>query len=255
MSFNIRYGTANDGDNSWNARKEFLLQLIRAQSPHLMGLQEALRFQLDEIRSALPHYGESGCGRDDGRTKGEYTAILYDSSRFVPVSEGTFWFSDAPSLPGSVGWGNRITRICSWVRLRDRLDSQTIDIYNVHLDHESQPSRYRSAQALLDTIRHRSSPNPVLIMGDFNAGEMNPAVRLVAEAGFSDTFRRIHPRDSLVGTFHGFTGSRQGEKIDYIFASEKVFVIDAAILRNDMRGRYPSDHYPVTARIQFINTR
>jgi len=255
MSFNIRYGTAEDGDNSWDFRKKFLVQLIRDESPQLIGLQEALRFQLDEIRSALPQFAEVGCGREDGLTTGEYAAILFDTTRFTPVTHGTFWFSDTPSLPGSVSWGNKITRICSWVRLRDKTELRPVEVYNLHLDHESQQSRYRSVQALLDTIRYRSSPHPVLIMGDFNAGELNPAVRLLLDAGFSDTYRAVHPHDSLVGTFHAFKGSQTGEKIDYIFADAKTSVTNAMILRKNVRGRYPSDHFPVTARIQFNNGR
>ena len=255
MSFNIRYGTADDGNDSWMLRKESLLQLIRDQSPQLMGLQEALRFQLDEIRRAFPQFAESGCGRDDGHFKGEYAAILYDTTRFAPVSEGTFWFSDTPSMPGSIGWGNRITRICTWIRLLDTRDARTVDVYNLHLDHESQPSRYLSVQALLDTIRLRSSASPVLVIGDFNAGEMNPAIRLLREASFFDTYRKINPRDSLAGTFHGFKGSRTGEKIDYIFADARTTVIDASIIRDEIQGRYPSDHFPVTARIQFNSSR
>ena len=254
MSFNIRYGTAEDGDNSWNFRKAFLFQLIRDRSPHILGLQEALRLQLDEIRSALPQFREAGRGREDGHAKGEYAAILFDTTCFFLLQEGTFWFSDTPDIPGSVSWGNKITRICTWATLRNKVDSRSIDVYNVHLDHESQSSRVRSARALLDTIRSRSSQRPVLIMGDFNAGESNPAVMLVKEAGFSDTFRAIHPGDSLVGTYHAFNGLRHGEKIDYILVDANASVIDASILRDERLGRYPSDHFPVTAAIEFKTT-
>lgn len=255
MSFNIRYGTADDGDNGWQFRREFLIELIRRESPHILGLQEAMRFQLDEIRSALPHFAEAGCGRDDGRSGGEYAAILFDTTRFSLRSQGTFWFSDTPSMPGSVSWGNRVTRICTWARLYDVLDGETVDVYNLHLDHESQPSRYRSVQTLIDTIRQRASQSPVLILGDFNAGESNPAVRLLHAAGFSDTYRNAHPLDSLVGTFNAFSGSSRGEKIDYIFTDSKGSLTDAAILRNENRGKYPSDHFPVTAGIQFSKKR
>ncbi len=251
MSFNIRYGTAQDGDNSWSFRREQLFQLVRDRSPQILGLQEALRFQLDEIKSALPRFGEAGRGRDDGRTKGEYAAILFDTSRFALIREGTFWFSDSPTQAGSVSWGNKITRICTWTTLGDRQNSHSIDVYNVHLDHESQPSRVKSTQVLIDTIRSRNSPRPVLILGDFNAGESNPAVRLIKEAGFSDTFRTIHPFDSLVGTYHAFNGLRQGEKIDYILVDQNASVIDASIHHDGTSGRYASDHFPVTAIIRF----
>jgi endonuclease/exonuclease/phosphatase family metal-dependent hydrolase len=255
MSFNIRYGTADDGDNSWRFRKEFLLELIRRESPHILGLQEALRFQLDEIRSSLPQFAEAGSGRDDGHLGGEYAALLFDTTRFTLETQGTFWFSDTPSLPGSIGWGNNVTRICTWARLYDRIDARIVNVYNLHLDHESQPSRYRSVQSLIDTIRQRSSEDPVLILGDFNAGELNPALLLLRDNGFVDTYRAVHPHDSLVGTFNAFRGVTQGEKIDYILTDVKASVMNAAILRDENGGRYPSDHFPLTARIQFSESR
>jgi len=255
MSFNIRYGTAQDGANSWNFRKNFLCELIRRESPAILGLQEALHFQLEEILSVLPRFGMAGRGRDDGDTSGEYSALLFDTTRFSLSSQGTFWFSDSPSRPGSVSWGNMIPRICTWARLYDRVDARKIDVYNLHLDHESQPSRLRSVQSLIDTIRRRSSANPVLILGDFNAGEANPAMQQLRDAGFSDTYRSVHPYDSLVGTFNGFKGTTQGEKIDYIFADAHATVLKAAILRDEKNGRYPSDHFPVSTLIRLKEKR
>jgi len=255
MSFNIRYGTADDGGNSWRFRREFLLELIRRESPHILGLQEALRFQLDEIRSSLPQFAEAGSGRDDGHFGGEYAALLFDTTRFTLETQGTFWFSDTPSLPGSISWGNKIARICTWARLYDRIDARMVDVYNLHLDHESQQSRYRSVQSLIDTIRRRPSVGPVLVVGDFNAGELNPALQLLRDYGFSDTYRAVHPHDSLVGTFNAFKGATQGDKIDYILTDTKAHVISAGILRDENGGKYPSDHFPVTARIQIRKSR
>ena len=67
---------------------------------------------------------------------------------------------------------------------------------------------------------------------------------------FIDTFRAVQPDAGQVGTFHGFRGGRSGPKIDYIFADRNVTVRDAAILYDNTEGRYPSDHYPVMARIR-----
>ena len=154
MSFNIRYGTANDGDNHWNLRREFLFDVMRETDVDLAGLQEALDAQLGELLQVLPQYGLVGVGRDDGRTRGEYAAILYRRDRFRVSDAGTFWFSDTPEVVASRSWGNRITRICTWARFVDR-DGQAFWHYNVHLDHESQPSRERSATLLAERIAAR----------------------------------------------------------------------------------------------------
>jgi len=255
MSFNVRYGTANDGENSWPARRSLLFDVIRDQNADVIGLQEALAFQIDEIAAAVPLYGVIGVGRDDAARKGEYAAILYRRDRFHVAQSGTFWFSDTPEVVASKSWGNRITRICTWARLVDR-DGRAFWVYNVHLDHESQPSRERSVALLRARIDARAFPDePVIVTGDFNAGEANPALAaLTAGGAFVDTFRVAHPDEKVAGTFTGFhLGQTGGDKIDYIFVQPGVRVASAAILRTSRGGRYPSDHFPVTATVQFEN--
>jgi endonuclease/exonuclease/phosphatase family metal-dependent hydrolase len=220
MSFNIRYGTAKDGDNRWEERRDFLFDVVREQNADVIGLQEALDFQIDEIVRAVPLYAVAGVGRDDGARKGEHAAILFRTDRLQVAASGTFWFSDTPEVVRSTGWGNRITRICSWARFIDR-DGRALWVYNVHLDHESQPSREKSVALLRERIDARPFPGePVIVAGDFNVGESNPALRsLTGDGAFVDTFRVLHPDEKDVGTFTGFRSGRvEGEKIDYIFA-------------------------------------
>ncbi len=176
MSFNIRYGTANDGDNAWAHRRELTLATIADHAPHLLGLQEALHSQMQEIEQLLPRHQMIGVGRDDGVTRGEYAAIMVDTARFRIESNGTFWLSDTPTVPGSMHWGNRITRITTWVRVIDRYNGTAIRVYNLHWDHESQSSRERSAALLAERIRNAPEPGDrVIVMGDFNSDETNPA--------------------------------------------------------------------------------
>lgn len=257
MTFNIRYGTAEDGGDAWPLRRELLLDVIRAHKPHVLGVQEALRFQLDDVQRPFTDYGEVGVGRDDGGEAGEYSAILYDTSRLEVLEQGTFWFSATPQVPGSVSWGNRITRIATWARFRDLASGAAFYVYNMHWDHESQASRDSSAVLVLHHLAERPVADPVIVMGDFNAGETNSAFRallagdsLVAAAPrLLDTFRAIHPSATDVGTFHEFIGGVEGEKIDGVLVSHDWRVLDASIVRTARDGRYPSDHYPVTARV------
>lgn len=248
MSFNIRYGTANDGDDHWDKRKTFLVDVLREQAPDVIGLQEALYSQIAYIVQALPDYAMVGVGRDDGVRGGEYTAILYRTARLSLSRSDTFWFSDTPGIVGSKSWGNSITRICTWAQFTTP-DGRPLYVFNVHLDHQSQPSRERSAALLRKRVDGRDPKAPAIVMGDFNAGERNPAVTSMVEgATLRDTFRAKHPSASPVGTFTGFTFGRiSGEKIDHIFATTDWEVVDAAIVRTDRHQRYPSDHFPVTA--------
>ncbi|HXK60040.1 MAG TPA: endonuclease/exonuclease/phosphatase family protein [Acidobacteriota bacterium] len=249
MSFNIRYGTAADGDNHWSKRKELVFEVISGHKPDIVGLQEALRFQIDEILAAVPGYTFLGVGRDDGQTQGEHAAILFRTDRLTAVQHGNFWFSETPDKPGSKHWGNQITRICTWAQFKTREGDRRFYFYNLHLDHRSQPSREKSAELLLRKIAERESQDPVILTGDFNAGETNPAVVRIKEQ-FRDTFRVIHPDADQVATFNGFKEPPSGgDKIDFVFASPSLEVKEAAIVRDNRDGRYPSDHFPVTATI------
>lgn len=261
MSFNIRLGTANDGDDHWTRRREMLFELLREQNADLVGLQEAFRFQIEEILAAVPGYGVVGVGRDDGRAGGETSAILFRTSRFHVAESGTFWFSDTPDVPGTRTWGNRYNRVSSWARFID-VDGSGFYHYNLHLDHESQPSREKSVELLRTRIDARAVPtDPVIVTGDFNVGEDNPALHYLvgapgAPAGtprlLVDTFRVLHPTVTEVGTFTAFTfGQTQGDKIDYVLVLPGTEVLAADIIRTSRDGRYPSDHFPVTARIRF----
>jgi len=252
LSFNIRYGTAKDGENEWTLRRPMLFDLLREQDADLIGLQEALDFQIDEIVAAVPGYATVGVGRDDGRARGEFAAILFRKSRFRVAEAGTFWLSDTPAVPGSKTWGNNITRICTWTRLIDR-DGRGFFVYNVHLDHQSQPSRERSTQLLRERIDAKSTAaDPVVVTGDFNVGEKNPALATLL-GPFVDTFRVVRPQEKPAGTFTAFKfGNVEGEKIDYILTQPGTEVMHADIVRFTRNQRYPSDHFPVVARVRFV---
>lgn len=257
MSFNIRYGTANDGENHWKNRRGMVFDLLKEHDADLIGVQEALDAQLREIAREVPVYGVVGVGRDDGATRGEYAAILFRRDRFHVSDSGTFWFSDTPEVIASRHWGNTITRICTWARLVDR-DGRAFWHYNVHLDHQSQPSRERSTQLLAERIAaRRRTDEPVIVTGDFNVGEGNPAIATLlgpannVPAPFVDTFRVVHPDEKTVGTFSGFKfGEISGDKIDYVLVQPGTDVMSAEILRTSRDNRYPSDHFPVVARVR-----
>jgi len=255
LSFNVRYGTADDGTNSWLHRKELVCDVIRRQDSDFIGLQEALRFQIDAIRESLSEYDEVGVGRDDGRQAGEYAAILYKSDRWRAADSGTLWLSDSPDTPGSTSWGNEITRITTWARFVEKATGRALWLFNTHFDHVSQSSREKSAELLAHRIANRSTEDPVIVTGDFNAGENNPVIHYLKNAmnqspvTLVDTFRVLHPDATAVGTGGGFEGLRDGPKIDYVFAEPNARVRQAGIVYDNRDGRYPSDHFPVYARI------
>jgi len=259
MSFNIRYNNSGDGENAWPRRRAMVAEFLKAHKPDIIGLQEVLNSQLKDLSTDLPDYAFIGVGRDDGKEKGEYAAIMYRRDRFAAKESGTFWFSDTPDVVGTKSWGNNIVRICTWARFvavdpardgtrTERPDSEGFYVYNVHLDHESQPSRERSADLFLERLDARSIKAPFVLTGDFNAGEANVVIRKLKTL-LLDTFRMAHPEAKIVGTFNSFKGETGGDKIDYIFVPQLVTTRSATIHRDNTDGRYLSDHFPVSARI------
>jgi endonuclease/exonuclease/phosphatase family metal-dependent hydrolase len=263
MSFNIRNGNANDGANHWNLRKEFLYDVIREHAPDVLGLQEAVRFQLDALNQHFPEYGEVGIISDSTRHTGQYVSILYLKDRFEVHDSGTFWLSDTPTQP-SKSWGNHHLRNCTWARLVDKATQQPFYVYNTHLDDGSQPSREKAAQLIMQRFHRQTHRAPLILMGDLNVAEDNPVIAYLTGNGklngeatpliMVDTFRFIHPYETTVGTFNGFKGYASGPKIDYIFASAEFHTLDAAIVRTSRDGRTPSDHFPLTAHLRFKAT-
>lgn len=253
MSFNIRYGLANDESNSWSYRNHLVFDVLKNHDPAIVGLQEALDFQIDEIMTEIPSYASIGVGREaDGG--GEYSAILYSKKDFELLDSNTFWLSDTPEEP-STSWGNNLFRICTWALFRSRTSEREFYVYNTHFDHRSEASREESARLIATRIANRKhASTPFILMGDFNAGEDSvPIGILLNQAGkarMADTFRAIHANEANVGTFGAWVGKTDGEKIDYVFADARIDVLDATIVRDNANGRYPSDHYPVTARLR-----
>lgn len=248
MTFNIRYGTANDGLNSWPYRREACLEMLKTSGCPIIGLQEVLKSQLEEILTVMPDYRYLGMGREDGIEDGEYSAILYDATVLTSSDVGWFWFSDTPEIPASCTWGNICTRICTHAHFSGSFGE--FAFYNLHIDHESALSRSNSIDLLLSRISQRSNSSPVIVTGDFNDDETSAPIRKMAQAGFIDAYRSLHPDEPERQTYHGWEEVDEGPRIDYIFLQGVCLVEEATIDRRKFDGRFVSDHFPVTATLR-----
>jgi endonuclease/exonuclease/phosphatase family metal-dependent hydrolase len=259
MSFNIRYGTASDGDNHWDQRREFLLETIRTFNPDLLGTQETLKFQRDWLAAKLPDYEVLGVGRNDGKDDGEMMALYFRRDRFDRLDSGHFWLSETPDVIGSRSWDSALPRMVTWVRLQDRRQPDAVPLVflNTHFDHKGPQARLESARLLRQRVESLRDGAAVIVSGDFNAGaDSDPHGALFGEhAGTAsplvDSFRIAHPvATGDEGTFSGFEASEtKGARIDWIGVSRDWTVVNAAIDRTARDGRTPSDHCPVTAVI------
>ena len=256
MTFNIRNSFARDGENHWESRKDLVYSVIKDYAPDVLGLQEANSFQLKELSNEFPQYGKVGEGSMGG-AKGQYSAILFLEERFKLSDSGSFWLSETPAEP-SKSWGSAHHRICTWVGLLDRKSQQTIYIYNTHMDDGSRKAREKGARMIMEHIQGEAKTTPFVFMGDFNAPEDSETLKIIkgnSEAGqklgiqMVDSFRVLYPNRKKVGTYNGFTGQSDGPKIDYIMVRPSMKVIEASILQTNLKGRSPSDHFPVTTQV------
>jgi endonuclease/exonuclease/phosphatase family metal-dependent hydrolase len=257
MSFNIRYGTAEDGDNHWNKRKDFLIETIRSFNPDLLGTQETLSFQRDYIAGKLTEYDVLGVGRDDGLEGGEMMALYFKRSRFTRLGGGHFWLSETPDQAGSKSWDSSLPRMVTWVRLQDRQNTRAkpIVFLNTHFDHRGLQARLESAKLVRRRVDELSKENSVIVTGDFNTGEGSDPYKALfglidgRKSPLRDTYRVAHPaRSPNEGTFSDFKASTlDGPRIDWIAVSDGWKVVTAEIDRTSREARTPSDHFAVTA--------
>jgi endonuclease/exonuclease/phosphatase family metal-dependent hydrolase len=257
MSFNIRYGTAPDGENHWDRRKDFLVETILAFQPDLLGTQETLAFQRDFLAEKLTDYRVLGVGREDGKEQGEIMAIYWRKDRFEVLDSGHFWLSTTPETPGSKSWDSALPRMVTWIKLRDlkQPDARPILWMNTHFDHRGEQARQESARLVRAKLGEMGEGCSLIVTGDFNAAEGSQPYQLLfgeidgVKSPVVDSFRMAHPeRGTEEGTFSGFRAENvSGARIDWIACSRDWRVIQAGIDRTSRDGRTPSDHFPVFA--------
>jgi endonuclease/exonuclease/phosphatase family metal-dependent hydrolase len=265
-TFNIRNENNGDlEDRAWPSRVAKAVRVIREIDPGVMGMQELTHGQAADLRASLPDYDFFGIAREDGGRKGEYAGIFYRNDRFSrDESEGgTFWLSGTPEKPGSATWGNTLPRVATWLRLIDHATGRGFYVFNTHFDHRHQGSREEAAVLIANRIdARRHATEPVVLLGDFNAVETNPALAYLAgrtvsvagrsrtwKSGLVETYRAIHPAGALPRTLHLWGRVNAGWKVDHIFVSRGAKVLAAQVAADELP--FSSDHFPVTAKILF----
>lgn len=249
MTYNIRYDNAGDGENAWSNRKENVCNLLKKYDPDIIGVQEALLHQLQDISASLDSHRFFGVGRDDGKEKGEYSAIFIRKDRFKVLEENTFWLSKTPDVPGSKDWDAAITRVVTWGRLEDLKTKEVFLMVNTHFDHIGKESRKQSAALLTEKAASLANGDPVIITGDFNFTRDQPPYKVMME---SQKIRLVDAAPaSTPGTSCGFVvNARRCNAIDYIFHTRQWRAGDYQVVQDNDGKHYPSDHLPVIVKLE-----
>ncbi|MCK9422290.1 MAG: endonuclease/exonuclease/phosphatase family protein [Bacteroidales bacterium] len=252
LTYNIRFDNPADGANAWTNRRAWLCDQIHSVAPDLFGIQEGLVSQINYLDSAFSDYRHIGVGRSDGKNKGEFSAIYYNSKRFTLTVQGTFWLSPTPEK-ASVGWDAALERICTYGLFQDPSTGRKFWMFNTHFDHVGTEARKNSALLILQKMKSLNTAGyPVILTGDFNATPESEPIKLLC-AELQDS--QVADKSMMMGpggTFNDFDPTKPAtQRIDYIFSSKGFHVTSYFVPRQSRDGRYASDHFPVIATFKF----
>jgi endonuclease/exonuclease/phosphatase family metal-dependent hydrolase len=256
MTYNIRFDNPGDGIHAWDKRKDSLLVFLRSEHLAILCIQEGLHRQVNFLKEKLPNVAYRGVGREDGRTQGEYSAVFLDTTRFVPLRHGTFWLSPQPDTP-SIGWDAALPRIVTWVHLRDGTTNKSFFVFNTHFDHQGVKARENSALLLRAKIRDIAGASPSIVTGDFNAAETERPYQILVSRDdpslhlLDSRYISRKPPEGPLTTFTGFeiTQPLTGDRIDFIFVTGSLHVLDYRTIPARRAAGYLSDHLPVVVDV------
>ena len=256
MTFNIRTSGGNDGDNAWPHRRALVAETIAAAAPDVAGLQEALDEQIRFLAASLPEYRWLGADRglNGGTGLSESVPIFYRRDTLIPIESGTFWLSPtAPDGPTGTGWRRNVSRIVTWARFHHRETRRRFYVFNTHLTLRRGPRQVASATTIASRVARLPAGSAVIVTGDFNAmAEVSDTWHAATAQGLNDAWLAAAERRGPPRTSSDFRPPEQANegRIDWILVGGPIGVRSVETVIDHAGGRYPSDHYPVVARLE-----
>jgi endonuclease/exonuclease/phosphatase family metal-dependent hydrolase len=250
MTFNLRFATPVDGPNEWEFRKDLVVEVIGKHLPDLLGTQEGTVPQLLYLEEHLAGYLPLTAHRRVDPTC-QYPTIFYRGDRFEVEESNEFWLSETPRVHRSLSWGSAFPRMVTYGRFREKGRATSFFFINTHLDHISAMARREGARMIREFFFPLKLP--MILAGDFNESPDGPVYRELIHAGspLQDTWRQVHPAGQEAATQHGFDGRPRGSHIDWILTTPPFLVRRVAIVTDNREGRYPSDHFPYEAEVEY----
>lgn len=253
MTFNVRFDHDQD-PFLWADRIEVLTKIVEKYTPDVIGFQEVKEMMYEDLKEKLgAAYASYGVLRseDDGA---EMSAIFVQKSRFTLNHPYTFWLSEIPEEPFSVGWDAALPRVASAVTVTsNEMDEDLFVMMNAHFDHEGVEARVKSAELIRNKMEGIQDKGlAVMLSGDFNFPPTDSAYDILTTPKWvSDSYSSMTDVERVNAlTFHDFTGDTKGDPIDYIMVSAPYVITKTEIIRDVVDGVFPSDHYPVMVHIE-----
>lgn len=237
LTCNIRIAKAADGANGWIHRRDLCARVISSCAPDLICFQEMQLDQLHDLSPRLPAYHAFGMAVSP-QLPHPFNTIFYRPELFRVIGTGGYWLSEQPHVAGSKSW--------------DSACGVNFRLINTHLDHIGQTAREEQARLLVEDAAAYPAEYAQILTGDLNCDASNAAIHRLKAGGWSDTFAAMHGTEDPGHTYHEFRGPRYAGKVgkmDWILTRGAVRTLAAAVVRDDEGGRFPSDHYFVSATV------
>ncbi len=247
MSFNIR--CRNVGEDSWQKRIGIVCKTILDSNADSIGVQEAHTQWMMALNWKLgKKYAHIGIGRENGKHRGEHSAIFYLKDKYRLVEQGHFWLSETPDI-ASKGWDADCKRICTWGIFENKQTKERYMHMNTHFDHIGVVARRKSVEMIIE--KAKSFPRmPVVFTADMNVleGDEN-YLQFVNSSYFYDTkYKASETMDYC--TFHNAKPDEYiGHVIDYVMVNDRWDVKKYRVMTEGIDGRFVSDHYPIYALV------
>ena len=253
-TFNMRLDTPADSLNNWEYRKERVAQYIQDMKLDVVGTQEVLQNQFNDLKSLLPDFEGVGVARDDGKETGEYSAVFYRKTVFDALDSGTFWLAENPDSVGMMGWDAVCVRVATWAKLQHKATGKIVMAVNTHFDHVGKVARRESALLIIRKIKEIVGDQPAVLTGDFNVTDQNEAYNTIVSNEFVllDAHKVAEKTSGASYTFHGFdkVDMEKRSKIDFVFVTPQIKVLHSEVTP-EVKEALLSDHNPQWTELEF----
>jgi len=256
VTYNIRRsGKEMAPTTLWENRKPLVFDMIQSLNPDIIGFQEVVKNQLNDLKMVMAGYDSFGDPRSaylggwiqkwvmkHPRATDEHNPIFYKKSRLELLDRGDFGINPTGRFKLFTAY---LPRICTWGHFKDKQTGKTLYVYNTHLDNSSGIIRRRQINIIMKHVKKHTQGQPVIFMGDLNTSlKGKRKSKKLAQAGF------IHAKLSaqqIMGPEATRTGWDNGElkNIDHILVKPKTVHIMRYEVVASPEGVFPSDHRPV----------
>jgi endonuclease/exonuclease/phosphatase family metal-dependent hydrolase len=247
MTLNLRFGLADDGPHAWKFRRKILPELFDNYPSDFIGFQEVNGFQSDDLTAILGDY--RSIGRRDPAPRFWQNNVIFYQRDWELTQYQHFYLSPTPDIP-SRSRKSRWPRQCT-IGIFQKNDRHLMCI-NTHFDFN--PSvQAQSARYIMDRLLYFPKRTPAVLMGDFNAPPESHHFKIFTGRDRKGEKTRNPLFECALkkpygGTHHGFSGTSDGDCIDWIlFTAEKITRVDCRIIQDQVDGTFYSDHFPVVA--------